>query len=273
VTHLEVERMVTAVAALLGGQLRDERLRRRWTIRELAARAGVSSTHVQWMESGHAASLEAYVRVSTALGLRLDPRLVDPRRRASVRPQDDLVHAAMGEVLAGRLEPFGLPVAMDEPFQHYQFAGRADLLSWSVERRALLHVENRTRFPNLQETFGSFNTKRRYLPTVLAERLGIRGGWLSVTHVMAALWSAEVLHTIRRHRASFAAVCPDDAAAFRAWLEGSPPNAGESSTLLLIDPVARPRQRLFVDGEAVMQAARPRYAGYADAARALGRRD
>jgi hypothetical protein len=44
------------------------------------------------------------------------------------------------------------------------------------------------RFANLQDAFGSYNAKRRYLPGVLAERLGLRDGWQVVTNVIAALW-------------------------------------------------------------------------------------
>ena len=102
----------------------------------------------------------------------------------------------------------GVHVSLDEPFQHFQFAGRADLLARDADRAALLHVENRTCFPNIGETFGSYNAKRRYMPSVIAERLGLRGGFRVVTNVIVALWSSEVLHVVRRHRPSFSAVCP-----------------------------------------------------------------
>ncbi len=60
------------------------------------------------------------------------------------------MHAAMGEAGAAHLRTLGFAVRLDEPFQHYQFAGRGDVVAWSVERAALLHLENRTAFPNLQ---------------------------------------------------------------------------------------------------------------------------
>jgi hypothetical protein len=130
-------------------------------------------------------------------------------------------------------------------------------------------VENRTRFPNLQQAFGSYNTKRAYLAAAVAQRLGIRGGFRSVTHAMVCLWSAEVLHALRLHRASFAAVCPDDASSLEAWLDGAPVSDGVTSTLIVLDPAARGRQRLFV-GRADSELVRPRYAGYADALAAIG---
>jgi hypothetical protein len=44
--------------------------------------------------------------------------------------------------------------------QFYQFAGRADVVAWNVEERALLHIEIRTRFPDLQEMAGSTSVSR-----------------------------------------------------------------------------------------------------------------
>jgi transcriptional regulator with XRE-family HTH domain len=248
--------------------IRGERTRRRWTLREVAGRAGLSVAAVHALESGVPASLETYARVFSALGLRAELRGVDPRRQTTIARDEDPVHAAMGELEAGRLAGLGFPVSIDEPYQHYQFAGRADLVAWDLERRALLHLENRTRFPNIQEAFGSYNGKRSYLAPVLAERLSIGPrGWHSVTHAIVALWSAEVLHTLRLRTQSFVAVCPDSAHAFAGWWAGSPPLVGVTSTFIALDPRATGRQRAWVDLPAAL-VARPRYRGYADAASA-----
>ena len=181
----------------------------------------------------------------------------------------------MCESLADRLSSHGFRVAIDEPFQHYQFAGRADVLAWSTEGRTLLHVEVKTRFPNLQEAFGSYNTKRRYLPSVIADRVGMRGGWDAVTNAFVALWSSDVLHEVRLHPATFAAVCPDPVDAFGTWWSGRPPvSAGVTSTLVVFDPVAAGRsdRRRYVGLEDA-RSVRGRYRGYADAAAALGHAD
>ncbi|MBA2255354.1 MAG: hypothetical protein H0W07_09595 [Chloroflexi bacterium] len=74
----------------------------------------------------------------------------------------------MGELEARHLREAGFAIAVDEPYQHYQFAGRADLLAWDVEQRALLHCENRTLFPDMQGTAGAWNAKRAYLARVIA---------------------------------------------------------------------------------------------------------
>jgi transcriptional regulator with XRE-family HTH domain len=261
----EVARQVAALAGHLGTQLLDERRRRRLTLREVAARSGLSRSLVQWLETGHPGRLESYVRLGAALGLRPDFGLVDARRRAQIRAEDP-VHASMGEWSSAKLLSFNRAVALDEPFQHYQFAGRADVIAWSMADLALLHIENRTRFPNLQEAFGSYNAKRRYLPAVVAERLGIRG-FRSVAHVMVGLWSSEVLHAVRIHRASFHAVCPDGPEPFEAWMTGRIPT-GVTSSFVLLDPAARGALRAYVGGDKVA-AARPRYRGYADAVTAV----
>src|SRR3990172_8266604 len=158
------------VSVAAGDLIRAERSRRKLTLRELAARAGVSAAAIAHVEAGHPASLETYARLATALEMRLELGLVDPRRRTGPSREADLVHAAMGDAEARHLRSLGFDVGLDVPHQHYQFAGRADLLAWDRERRSLLHVENRTRFPNLQEAFGSYNAKRAYLAADVAER-------------------------------------------------------------------------------------------------------
>jgi hypothetical protein len=263
-------RAVARMAGSIGQALRGERLRRRWTLRQLAAAAGVSASLIQRLEAGDRGSLEAYARVATALGLRPELTAVDPRKRSDWAPrQEDPVHAAMGEVVARRLRSRGFTAAIDEPYQHYQFAGRADVLAGELERRALLHIENRTRFPNIQDALGSYNAKRAYLPAVLAGRLGIeRAGWDSVTHVLVVLWSAEALHAVRMHFDTFRSGCPDPATDFEGWWRGDPPSTGRlSSSLIVLDPRAGQR-REFV-GIDEPGALRSRYRGYADAAAAV----
>lgn len=139
------------------------------------------------------------------------------------------------------------------------------MIAWSPERRALLHLENRTRFPNIQDAAGSFNAKRAYLAPAVAERLGIRRGFASVTHAIIALWSAEVQHVVRLRTATFRALAPDGAEPFAAWWRGDPPDRGNATTFVLFDPLPRRRSRQWVTlGDALR--VEPRYRGYADAA-------
>lgn len=238
----------------------------------LGERAGVSTSLVQRLESGEPVSLETYARVTTALDLRPELLALDPRQRQRAgRAAQDFVHAAMGELEASRLRSNGFSLAMDEPYQHYQFAGRADVVAWDAERRALLHIENRTAFPNIQEALGSYAAKRSYLADVLADRLAIgRGGWDTVSHCMVALWSAEVMHQIRLRPESFRSACPDPPTDFLEWWAGRlPANSGVVSTFVLLDPAPDiPDKRRFGSLDDALRA-RPRYRDYADAAARL----
>ena len=263
-----IEQRLLTLGARLGHLIRSERMRRQIMQSTLAETAGISRSLLVWIEAGNVPSVESYLRLANALALRLEVDLVDPRNKKAVTRSEDPVHAAMGEWFVRRVEPHSDGVALDEPYQHYQFAGRADVVAWKLDPPALLHVENRTRFPNLQEAFGSYNAKRSYLPGVLAQRLGLGNGFDSVTSVMAVLWSAEVLHELRLRPASFRAVCPDSIDAFSAWLAGSPPPTGVRSILAVVDPLAASRSRAIV-GFDQTQTVRPRYRGYVDAAEAL----
>jgi transcriptional regulator with XRE-family HTH domain len=260
------------LAAEGGRAIRDERLKRRWSMRELAERAGVGLGTLHSVESSEVASLESYARIGAALGLRPTLEFADSRSRRHASGGEDVVHAAMGEFEARALARPGVRISIDEPYQHYQFAGRADVLAWDDEN--LLHIENRTRFPNLQEAAGSYNAKRQYLAPSMGRRLNLGPqGWRSVTHVMACLWSSEVIHAIRLRRASFDALCPDPVEAFEAWMAGNQlPQAGVTSTLVLLDPAVPPgsRRRAIV-GLADLARIDPRYRSYADAADALRR--
>lgn len=264
------EHVAMQLAGHAGAVVRERRLQRRWTLRELGRRAQLSTSMVQWAESGRPASLLTYSRLAVALDLQPLLELVDPRKRERASRSDDPVHAAMGELEARPLAGHGLKIGIDEPFQHYQFAGRADLIAFDPARRQLLHLENRTRFPNLQEAFGSYNAKRQYLPAALAQRNGLRHGWDAVTHVVVALWSAEVLHALRIRQASFRGVCPDRTDDFLAWWDGGVAHAGPpTSALVLLDPHPDlARRSRFADLDAAMHI-RPRYRGYSEALAAL----
>ncbi len=257
----------------LGRKLRDVRMARRWSVRELARRAGVSPDVVYLIEAGHSTSTEAALRLAHALGQRLEYELTDVRRRPAAQANlgVDLVHSAMGELEARHLRQHGVRTGIDEPFQHFQFAGRADVVAWDSASSALLHIENRTRFPDFQEMAGAFNAKRAYLAESIGARLGI-GRWSSQTHVIAALWTSEVLHALRLRPESFRSLCPDPAeTTFARWWDGQPPSAGVSSTLVVLDPLASGRQRQFVSlAEALT--VRPRHRGYADVAAQLTNR-
>jgi len=247
-----------------GRQVRDARLARRISIRDLASRAGVSASTLYRIEAGQLASTEAADQIAAALGRRAELHLVDPRRREQ-RPNlgADPVHSLMGEFEARHFRPFVDGMSLDEPYQHYQFAGRADFVAWRLSPiTALLHIENRTRFPDFQEMAGSFNAKRAYLGQALAQRLGI-DKWQTETHVIAALWSAEVLHALRLRTESFKTLAGDQGN-FEVWLAGAR-TTRSSVEMVVLDPLASGRQRAWIGLDDALKT-RPRHSGYAELA-------
>lgn len=260
---------LTRLLVVVGRRVREERVKRRWTLTELAEKAALSRSTVQAIEAGRAGSLDAYVRLATAFRLALEADFADPRRQRSqnqLRPLDP-VHSAMGELEAAHIRHFGFPVGIDEPYQHFQFAGRADVVAWQADRRAFLHLENRTGFPNFQDASGAYNAKRSYLAGELGSRIGI-SDWASETHVIVALWTTDVAHSLRLRPASVRSICPDPPDAFAAWWSGDPPLVGVTSTFVALDPAASGRQRLFMGFDEFLST-RPRHRNYAQAVAAL----
>jgi hypothetical protein len=268
-----VESAVTRMATTVGSTIRAARVSRRWTMRDLASRAAVSIGTVHAVESGRPMSLETYARLSIALGLRPELTAESARIRvAAAGSTRDVVHAAMGECEAAHLERLGLTVAVDEPYQHFQFAGRADVLAWNLDERRLLHIENKSRIDDIQELAGTYNAKRAYLASAVGERLGLGPhGWRMVTHALAVLWSSELLHVLRLRTATFRAICPHPSGAFAAWWAGDRPPDGVTSSLVILDPAPTIGRRGRWIGLDELATARPRYRGYADAAALLSR--
>ena len=144
----------------------------------------------------------------------------------------------------------------------------------------MLHIENRTRFPDIQSFIGSYNAKRAYLAPAIAERVGLRSGFATVDHVVVALWSSEVLHALRLRGGSFSAVCPDSIERFEAWWSGSIPGgdgtldlrraAASSSSLAVFDPLTgtRTSRRRWIRLDEARRVD-PRYRDYSAALTAL----
>jgi transcriptional regulator with XRE-family HTH domain len=260
---------VTAICAALGAQVRAARVRRRWTTERLALETGISRSLVYLVERGDPTTIETYARFAAALGLRLEVCLVDPRTKARPGRAEDPVHAAIVEALAARYAVQGRLVGADEPFQHFQFAGRADLTAVDQVGADLIHHEVKTAIPNVGELAGAWNVKRQYLAQALSERHAFRGGFRSVAHVLTIAWTADCLHALRLRGATIRSLGPDAPDAFARWWDGARPvAAGTTSTVVVFDPVGRLRAPAWAPLDD-LGTLRPRHRGYADLLREL----
>lgn len=89
-------RSVRYAAELLGSQVREARVERRWTVRELAERAGVSTSTLQKVERGDpSVTLGVALDVASLVGVplftedrsRLAGELASRRERLALLPQ------------------------------------------------------------------------------------------------------------------------------------------------------------------------------------------
>ena len=124
-------------------------------------------------------------------------------------------------------------------------------------------------FPDIQETAGSWNATRVYLPAEFAKRTGVRG-WASITNLMVGVWSAELIEQVRRHMATFRALCPDVPDGFISWWHGEAPLRGTRSEFVLLDPIPRRGTISIATLDEALDKT-PRHARYGDIMRKLDR--
>lgn len=122
----------------LGAALRAARHARGWTLSHVAEAAALSRSAVARLECGQPGGLLTYLRIADALGLRLTCELT---ALATALEVEDAVHAVMGEIQARRFGTGSREVLIDEPYQHFRFAGRGDLVVVDRQRRAIAHSE------------------------------------------------------------------------------------------------------------------------------------
>jgi transcriptional regulator with XRE-family HTH domain len=200
----------------LGVALRGIRVKRGWRQEDLARRAKVSREMIGRIERGDAGSvpLGTLRSVAGALDGRLDTVLRwrggDLGRLLNAR------HAAMHEAMALRLgELSGWVFEPEVSFSIYGERGVIDILGWHAETRAILVIELKTEFVDINETMGTLDRKGRLAAVIARER-----GWDPVT---TSTWLVVADgRTNRRALAAHANVLrakyPADGRAIRTWL-------------------------------------------------------
>lgn len=237
----------------MGAALRGMRTKRGWRQEDLAGRAKVSREMVGRIELGHAGSvaLGTFRRVVGALDGRLDtvirwhggdlPRLLNAR------------HAAMHEAMALRLRDLaGWVFEPEVSFSIYGERGVIDILGWHEECRAILVIELKTEFVDINETMGTLDRKGRLAAVIARER-----GWDPAT---TSVWLVVADgRTNRRALAAHANVLrakyPADGRTIRAWLSRP---AGRILALSFMPNVAVVHTRRAIGAVRRVSAARTR---------------
>lgn len=200
----------------IGAALRAIRIRAGRTQEEVGLVAGVPRSVVGRIERGRlrGVSVDALRAVASALGASVDVwvrwhggdlgRLVNAR------------HSALHEAFAVR---FGTGAGwVFEPEVSFSIAGERgviDVLGWHAATGAVLVVELKTEFVDINDLMGAVDRKRR-----LASRIAADRGWqaTSVSAWVVVAESRTNRRALARHRAALRAKFPIDGRALASWL-------------------------------------------------------
>ncbi len=199
----------------IGLALRRVRLRRNERQRDVAARSGISASLYSQIERGH-------LGATTLRSIRAAAAALDVRLELAVRWRggdlDRLIHgrhAAMSQLVARTLVEAGWEVVPELSFNHFGERGVIDLVAWHAVRGAMLIVEIKTEFVDVNEMLETMDRRRRLASVIARER-----GW-PPKHLGSWLVVAES-RTNRRHLAGHAdlvrAAFPEDGRSVSAWL-------------------------------------------------------
>jgi transcriptional regulator with XRE-family HTH domain len=217
-----------------GTAVRAVRLRLGWRQRDVADRAGVSTSVISRLERGHVSTLTLATirRVSACLDMGAD---LAPRWRGG---ELDRVlasgHAALADAVVADLSTRGWLVRPEVTFSIWGERGSIDLLAYHPARRALLVVELKT---DLVDPHGLIAQVDRYRR--LAGRIAVSAGWPA--RVIGAWVIVEESTRNRRRLASHAALLraafPAAGRPMAAWLR----DPGVTIDALSFRPAPNPR--------------------------------
>lgn len=183
---------------VVGRLLRMRRIRRSQRQADVARSAGLSTSVVGRHEAGAIARLGPLQAHASALGLRAEVRLSGIGGELARLADDE--HAAIVELLAGRLRAGGWEVTAELSFNEWGDRGRVDLAGYEPGSRRLVLVEVKTELVDLQDTLGRLDVKAR-----LARRIASARGWRpdGVAVVLALAATSANRAVVAAHRTLF----------------------------------------------------------------------
>jgi transcriptional regulator with XRE-family HTH domain len=200
----------------LGRIVRTVRLHLRLTQLALSARCGVSQPRISRMERGLADTmpLADLERIARALDIRLS---IDAWWRGGNLPRLlDSVHARLAEYVVGQLRAVGWEVIVEYTFNRFGERGSVDIVAWHQGRRALLLIEVKSRFTDLQEMLATFARKLRIVPSMLAEQNGWRP--TAIGRLIVAPGTTANRSVVAAHANTFEVSYPGRAREAHAWV-------------------------------------------------------
>ena len=254
---------------VVGSLIRDTRQQIGWSQEQLAIRARTSQTKVCRIE--HAASgasdLKTLDRVLSALGLRSTLE-IEGRHLADRAEQNDLVHAAMGSAIVGRLRRADWAVEGEVRTGARAPTGWIDLAAFRERDAALLIIELKADLPDIGGLQRQVDWYEHEAPYV-AQRLGWRPERVAVAVI--CLDTAGIAGRLRDHHALLARAFPGDPRAFARWL-ADPTAPFDGRRTLVVTDLAPHRALAMTPSALHGRRTPPRYRDYAAAAAVLRRR-
>jgi transcriptional regulator with XRE-family HTH domain len=189
----------------IGADLRLLRIRHGWRQRDLAVSARCSQAEISRVERGilDGVPIGRLDVIARALGGRLRATVLWHGERLD-RLRDE-GHAALVERVVGSLVAAGWVAVPETSFAVYGERGSIDILAFHPTAGALLVVEAKTAFGDVQDTIATIDRKERLAPQIARDR-----GWrpTAVSVLLALVESSTNRPVVARHAAIFAAAFP-----------------------------------------------------------------
>ncbi len=208
---------------------------------DVAAPIDVDRSVMTDLEAGRleAVSLRTARRLCGRLGIDL---IVEARwRGGAVDRLLDRDHAAIVERVSRVLTAAGWQVELEFTFNEFGDRGSVDVLGWHPVDRALLIVEVKSTFTDLQAMLMTLSRKVRVVPKVAARERG----WdrRSLGRILVVIGTSRNRRVVGSHRSVFDATFPSNTLATRQWIHAP---TSDFAGLWFVSPVALTHTRTRV---------------------------